>query len=1086
MFEKFINDLRVNFLSYDLMPLKFLFFMMYAANMALVPFLAVHLQSLGFGADKAAVVYAIIPLVAILGPPIAGAIADKIGNFKIFFSFMVVASGGLALPLLLVPSVPHPPGLVLTLLTDNSINELAEQLVLAEKGKMVDAEYLHFLLITNQTGCDIHEEYHTTMDGIKNVDIFSAEPKASTNITRILRKGNVTLLALTTHHPIACPNNTRKILPNYAAALLPEILNDYNTTALNLTVEGNLANNSIDAWWKSGCSAAVPGLCIPHQKNLVQAEAFSFWSYLGVRTLLNVATNAGFTLFEGATLSMIKAHEGDYGLQRMWGYIGTMLLTPFSGWTIDYFSKRSEAADFRSAFYLFLGLQILAGLIALSVNLEFKSPSKRVLKNIYKFLTNFEVLMLLVACFLAGAFFGFLEAFLFWFLGDLGASRSLMGLTITTGAAVAVPFVIFSSYITERLGYANVIGLSFLMYSIRFAGYACISDPSHALYFESLEGITTGLLLTTTMMYAAELSTTESIVSLQALCATVHHGIGKGVGSLVGGYMYYHMGARKTFRMMTVYSMISSVGFFIYNLYLRQRLHKRATIRRKSAAIERVRSIKLTKERARASKRLSKMDQSEMMEMERHMSSKSFKSLVSQTSVESVEKELLQRQMSSRSERSIRSNRSIGNGVIRKMGGQSYTILSVNDNSDTDSEMGEEMCHMGTQTNDADWKMLRKVNSKKYKPKKKNSSSKSKYMSLPLGNQNVVQVEQETQVEGCNYGRRGTLVEQDESNSQDIGIQMDNEVACQSSDIVENENQHEVACQSFNYVDVDKQHEVACQSSNDILHNEEPPEEDSDIADTDKLVYSRQETIVCNENESENDVDKSNFAMSTDQELEIVQKDDDNKSINSIQYIDTDENGIEDENNERSIENIDQDKPTGQEKSENNENEIIIETEQLEEKLLEIFANKGNETTEEDPINSDIQDMQDREDFKIDSSSSDNEMPDSINEGEKSVSHVNEMDKIEDNRENILGNSTDKINGFNNDNASQIDNRVQSYESEDKDLDYELENKEKNNLPSESENTSKNDITKHNDQGDFGLETNQRPLRNESINRDSS
>lgn len=54
-----------------------------SANTTLYPYLAVHMQSLGFGADKAGVLLAITPLVAIMGPPVAGAIADKLGNFKV-------------------------------------------------------------------------------------------------------------------------------------------------------------------------------------------------------------------------------------------------------------------------------------------------------------------------------------------------------------------------------------------------------------------------------------------------------------------------------------------------------------------------------------------------------------------------------------------------------------------------------------------------------------------------------------------------------------------------------------------------------------------------------------------------------------------------------------------------------------------------------------------------------------------------------------------------------------------------------------------------------------------------------------------
>lgn len=69
-----------------------------------------------------------------------------------------------------------------------------------------------------------------------------------------------------------------------------------------------------------------------------------------------------------------------------------------------------------------------------------------------------------------GAFYGFLEAFLFWFLGDLGASRSLMGLTVTIGAACALPFLIFMSPIINNFGHIGVIAVGFIMYAVRFAG----------------------------------------------------------------------------------------------------------------------------------------------------------------------------------------------------------------------------------------------------------------------------------------------------------------------------------------------------------------------------------------------------------------------------------------------------------------------------------------------------------------------------------------------------------------------------------------------------------------------------------------
>ena len=55
----------------------------------------------------------------------------------------------------------------------------------------------------------------------------------------------------------------------------------------------------------------------------------------------------------------------------------------------------------------------------------------------------------------AGMFWGFIEAFLFWHLDDLGAPRFLMGWTVAVGMVTSLPFLIFSGPITDTIGHMN-------------------------------------------------------------------------------------------------------------------------------------------------------------------------------------------------------------------------------------------------------------------------------------------------------------------------------------------------------------------------------------------------------------------------------------------------------------------------------------------------------------------------------------------------------------------------------------------------------------------------------------------------------
>ena len=50
---------------------------------------------------------------------------------------------------------------------------------------------------------------------------------------------------------------------------------------------------------------------------------------------------------------------------------------------------------------------------------------------------------------------------------DLNAPIYLLGLTITTGALVSIPFLYYSEFLVNKFGMVNVIILALLMYGVR-------------------------------------------------------------------------------------------------------------------------------------------------------------------------------------------------------------------------------------------------------------------------------------------------------------------------------------------------------------------------------------------------------------------------------------------------------------------------------------------------------------------------------------------------------------------------------------------------------------------------------------------
>ncbi|XP_034947864.1 uncharacterized protein [Chelonus insularis] len=341
----------------------------------------------------------------------------------------------------------------------------------------------------------------------------------------------------------------------------------------NSTVESELEPLSIEGCHER-CIVTATRNDICSNKNIIieYNPQLTFWLYLMIRVLIGIIGSTAFAMFEGAVIAILREQKADYGLQRIYGSLGGMISSPLSGLLIDYASQGKEYSDFRPAFYLYAALKLASGVLMLTINLEFKAPAHNVIKDFIDVLKNIEIAALMLACFMLGTIWGFLESFLFWLLQDLGGSNSLMGVTITVGGITGIPLLAFSGPIVNKIGHPNVLFIGFIFYAVRLIGYSFIYNPWHSLIFEALESVTTSLSFTAAVTYAAKLSTTSTDSSIQGLLGSMYYGVGKGSGSLVGGFIMKAIGTRNTYRIFAVVSIITGIIYFFFNaLYLKKR-----------------------------------------------------------------------------------------------------------------------------------------------------------------------------------------------------------------------------------------------------------------------------------------------------------------------------------------------------------------------------------------------------------------------------------------------------------------------------------------------------------------------------------
>ncbi|KAK5639361.1 hypothetical protein RI129_011853 [Pyrocoelia pectoralis] len=321
------------------------------------------------------------------------------------------------------------------------------------------------------------------------------------------------------------------------------------------------------------CIASSPRstVCSNKQYQKDTNVTVTFWSYLAVRVFIGMVSGTAYAMYEGAVIAVLREHKADYGLQRVYATIGGMISSPLSGWLIDFSSKGKDYTDYRPIFFLYASLKIVFSVLVLFVNLEFKTPANNVISDVFSVLKKIELLALFAAFFILGTVWGYIESFLFWLIQDLGGSKSLMGITITVGGIAGIPLLVLSGPIIKRIGHANVIFIGFVFYAIRLLGYSLIYNPWLCLIFEAMESITSSLTVTAVVTYGAKLSTVTTDSSIQGLLGGLYFGVGKGSGSLVGGYLMKYIGTRSTFQVFAAVAAVTGMVYFCFNhFYMRK------------------------------------------------------------------------------------------------------------------------------------------------------------------------------------------------------------------------------------------------------------------------------------------------------------------------------------------------------------------------------------------------------------------------------------------------------------------------------------------------------------------------------------
>ncbi|RZC39487.1 uncharacterized protein BDFB_000239, partial [Asbolus verrucosus] len=582
----------------NLIMLKVTLFFLYGATSSLVPYLTIHMQSIGLTMEEIAMIYLALPFTTFVAPPITGFLVDKFGKYKpvVIISFILTAA--LHHCLLLLPH-QETPGVVPSgyIIRHPRKNHVEVWWSPCPSRECPEDEELDIVLDMCVDHCLLKKKPHIPPLG------SGADPGNTDDLTfHVGKKKNGTirnstkLFTLDMHKNLGEPieqggidlesaeedDDVTDIKKQFKEKLLKR--SGVNVTELeendlrcgglvlsaNTSTSQRLQNYSDDCIvQKCHFQYGGPDVCPPEY---MKSDEKVFWSYFVGRFLATIMLTAGMTIMDPIALTMIEKYGGDFGKEKLFSSLGMAMFSPITGALIDMNSRRLGYTDYSAAFYTYDILLIVASIAVYLMPLGTKLPADNIFRDLRNIFQMPHVVVFIIFLFILGNLWGFIESFLFFYLKDLGAPNYLLGITVTVGTISSIPFLYGADNITRKVGHINIIIIAFFAHAARLVGYSLIESAWWCFPFEALESLSVHMMWVAAATYCAILAPKGLLATLIGVIGMAHFSIGRGSGSFVGGHVIGKFGIRQGFRLMGLVAVISGITYaLLHCLWLRKR-----------------------------------------------------------------------------------------------------------------------------------------------------------------------------------------------------------------------------------------------------------------------------------------------------------------------------------------------------------------------------------------------------------------------------------------------------------------------------------------------------------------------------------
>lgn len=282
----------------------------------------------------------------------------------------------------------------------------------------------------------------------------------------------------------------------------------------------------------------------------VLSTVHSYAAIVVLMALFAFFANPIHPLVDSTALQLLGGRRETYGRLRLWGSLGYVATT----WGFGQLLVRA------GLHWLFLGYIVFMAIVPLlATRLPVQRPPfQRPLRaGMLELTRQRQWLLFMISLIVLGLTNSGANQFLSIYIKDLGGDEGLIGTAAAVSGLSEVPIMFMAAGLLARWGSRRVLMLAYALFSVRWALYGFMSDPSWAIGISLLHGPTFGALWVAGVGYADRLAPDDLKATAQALFTAAFFSISSVIGAPLSGVLYDSIGPAMLFRLYAIVGVLA-------------------------------------------------------------------------------------------------------------------------------------------------------------------------------------------------------------------------------------------------------------------------------------------------------------------------------------------------------------------------------------------------------------------------------------------------------------------------------------------------------------------------------------------------